>query len=202
MKTILIASIFALFSFSSIAQSALSTTLRHQFRIGGGAIFVGTGDMIGATYRNEYEYAASKRFSLAASVNLSNAGREMSFGISEKTFRRVKSFTTIDANALFGLIDTQHFKLKIGGGLSLKREVSNDPSFVGFRSVPPQTDPSGAIIDYRFSQSLRTWSVGWTVPVSVELHFNRWSYQLRPALHSFADGEINTSANLGVGYKF
>ena len=62
MKTILIASIFALFSFSSIAQSALSTPLRHQFRIGGGAIFVGTGDMIGYSYRNEYEYVASKRF--------------------------------------------------------------------------------------------------------------------------------------------
>ena len=198
MKTITLLGIFTFVSMAAIAQVAPS---RHQFRIGIGTVFVGSGDMLGLTFRNEYEYGINRRLSVAASINHSNTANEIR-GIGEKTFRRIKNFTTLDATAMLKAIDSQHFKLQIGGGISLKRELSNDPAFVGFRTVSPQVDPSGVVIDYRYAQSLRTWSLGWTLPISAALYFNRWSYQLRPVIHSFADGEINTSVTVGVGYGF
>ncbi len=174
---------------------------RHQVRLGVGVLFVGSGDMIGSNYRNEYEYLVQKRISVAASLNFGQAAREIQ-GIGTKTYRVVKSVTTADINLLFAPIDTKTFKIKAGAGLSFKKQLDNDPRSVGFSRTNYGGDPNFEMVDYNYQGNIRTFSVGWVVPVSVELYAGRWAYQLRPSLHSFSDGEINTALVFGVGYRF
>jgi hypothetical protein len=203
MKPLFTLSLFFWVALNSFAQTP-TPPLKHQFRLGGGIIFTGSGDIFGGTFRNEYEYSLKRRLSVAASLNFGRVARE-SRGLnpaSPKTYRRIKSINTLDLNMMLGVIDIEHFKFKIGGGFSIKSQLDNDPRYVGFRSVPANVDPSLEIIDYAYQTDMRTISVGWTVPVSVEIHLDRWMCHFRPAIYSFLDGEINTSAILGVGYKF
>jgi hypothetical protein len=200
MKKYLITTSLLFCSLIILAQSVVKP-FRHQVRIGAGAIFVGSGDMIGSIFRNEYEYTAHKRLSLAASINLGQAGREV-MGLGTKTYRRVKSITTIDANLLFKVIDSKVFILKIGAGLSLKKQLDNDPLFIGFSRMSNSNDPNAETVDYQYQGAMRSFSYGWTVPVAASLNVGRWNYELRPALHYFVDGEVNTSLIFGVGYRF
>lgn len=200
MKTLTCTLSFLLLTIFSMAQSPV-LPYRHQVRIGVGALFLGSGDMIGSTYRNEYEYLIQKRVSVAASLNFGQAAREIQ-GLGTKTYRVVKSITTTDINLLFAPIDTKTFKIKIGAGLSLKKQLDNDPRSVGFSRTNYGGNPNFEMIDYSYQGNIRTFSVGWTVPVSIELYHNRFVYHLRPSLHSFSDGEINTALVFGVGYRF
>jgi hypothetical protein len=200
MKKYLITTSLLFCSLIVLAQSVVKP-FRHQVRIGTGAIFVGSGDMIGSTFRNEYEYTVQKRLSLAASINLGQAGREV-MGLTTKSYRRIKSITTIDANLLFKIIDSEAFTLKIGAGVSLKKQLDNDPIFIGFSRVSTSNDPNAETVDYQYQGAMRSFSYGWTVPVAASLNVGRWSYELRPALHYFIDGEVNTSLTFGLGYKF
>jgi hypothetical protein len=185
-----------------IALSQSSPTLqRHQMSVGAGLIFVGSGDMIGTMYRNEYQYLMKQRLSLTFSLNFGQAGTEIR-GIGTKTYRRIKNITTADAVLLFSMINHKVVKIKTGLGASLKKQIDNDPRYVGFTDVSTSIYPKSIIVDYEYGQNMRSFAIGWTVPVSVVLNYNRWSYELRPALHSYTDGEINTSMILGVGYRF
>ncbi len=157
--------------------------------------------MNGLIYRNEYECQIKNKISIAASLNFGQAAREIQ-GLKTKTYRIVKNVTTADVNLLFALIDTKIFKIRAGAGLSLKKQLDNDPLSVGFSRTNYGGDPDFEMVEYDYQDNIRTFTLGWTVPVSIELHHNRFLYQLRFSLHSFADGDINTALTFGLGYRF